>query len=350
MWEVDNKTPFEASGYFARDKYGTEHWCVAVRGLFEVLPDGLVSIAELQKPVRLAPIYSGKNAEELVAEADFMPFRPQADILVMGKAIAQGGKAFRRQAVRFSCGAISKEVMALAPRRIVKQRRRWELSEQEEVDSVDLSWRMAVGGVDLLASEEAPPLHDGNPIGRGWSLNFHNAPNGTEFDLAQIENPTDMLDPNETNALAPRPVCFAPIQRSWPARYQYAGTYDETWENGRSPLLPEDFSERFYQAAPPDQIYSDEFRGGVPVYIEGMHIDGSYTFRLPQVILEAATWLGRSVSIDRFRITSVTLFGTEKRLEVVWNMSVPCNGQDMQLDKSVVRLRQMSGVAHKAFI
>lgn len=120
MWEVDNKTPFATAGYFVRDKAGAEHWCVAVRGLFDVRPDGMVALAQDQEPVRLAPVYAGENAEELIAETDIMPFRPRADVLLSGKAIAPEGKEFGKHTVRFSCGAVAGEALALAPRRMRK--------------------------------------------------------------------------------------------------------------------------------------------------------------------------------------------------------------------------------------
>lgn len=156
-----------------------------------------------------------------------------------------------------------------------------------------------------------------------------------------MENPAALFHPNRA---LPDPVGFGPLQRSWRPRYRHAGTYDEVWQNNRAPLLPEDFDEAFWQAAPPGQEYPGAPRGGEPVRIEGMHPDGPYEFRLPQAILEAATWFGGRVVTNRFRIVSVTLFGTDKRVEIVWNTSLPCNGRDMQIDRSMVRVRQMAGV------
>jgi hypothetical protein len=52
MWQVENRTPFAAAGYFERDRDGAEHWVVALRARFAVRDDGLVSLAP-QEPVRL---------------------------------------------------------------------------------------------------------------------------------------------------------------------------------------------------------------------------------------------------------------------------------------------------------
>lgn len=87
MWAVSNNTPFSADGYFVRDRDGKEYWCVAVRGRFRARPDGMTDLLEPQ-PIRLSPVYRDAEAKELVADADFAPFRPAADILLHGSAFA----------------------------------------------------------------------------------------------------------------------------------------------------------------------------------------------------------------------------------------------------------------------
>ncbi len=47
-----------------------------------------------------------------------------------------------------------------------------------------------------------------------------------------------------------KPACFGPIPGNWAPRVYYSGTYDETWLNEKSPLLPGDFDERFFFALP----------------------------------------------------------------------------------------------------
>jgi len=43
---------------------------------------------------------------------------------------------------------------------------------------------------------------------------------------------------------------FGPIGRHCKPRVQLAGTYDDSWTEDRMPLLPDDFQERFHNAAP----------------------------------------------------------------------------------------------------
>ena len=58
MWQVTNRTPFAAQGYFVRDREGVEQWVVAIRALFKIRADRLTEIAETQQAVRLAPEYA----------------------------------------------------------------------------------------------------------------------------------------------------------------------------------------------------------------------------------------------------------------------------------------------------
>jgi len=342
MWQVDNHTPFTTLGYFVRDKNGAEHWCIAVRACFDIRSDGLLAVSEKQEPVRLAPVYTDETSSELSAESDFAPFRPHADILLAGKATALGGRHFDSQPIRVSVGKLSKTAIAIRPRQIVKRKGVWEISEQCPVDAVPLLWKNSLGGIDNFVPDGSTNVCEENPVGKGWSLHLHKAKDGATVDLPQIENPNTRVHPRQR---MPAPVGFGPLQPSWPHRLRWAGTYDDTWRNQRAPLLPLDFKETFHQAAPPDQIYPDTLRGGEPVSVDGLHPDGPYTFRLPQAILEAKTTIGTRRITHRFRIVSVTIDATAKKLDMTWNANTPCPGVDHLVDGSLVMVRQIAGVA-----
>lgn len=342
MWEVVNRTPFAAQGYFVRDKIGVEHWCLAIRAGFDVRLDGLVDISADQKPVRLAPVYTDGTTDELTEETDFVPFRPRADILVAGTATAIDGRTFTSQPVGINVGSLNKSALAVCPRRIARRAGRWDIIDQAATASVPLSWRHSLGGTDPFAPDDASTVCEANPVGKGWSLHLGNAPDGAEIDIPQIENPNTPFHPDRT---MPEPVGFGPIQPAWSPRVAHAGTYDDDWLKQRAPLPPLDFSEAFHQAAPTDQIYPGELRGGEPVSVEGLHPDGPYAFRLPQSILEARTWIGWRSVTHRFRIVSITVDATARRLDMTWNTCIPCPEGDHLVDRSLVTMPQIAGVA-----
>ncbi|MCZ7464825.1 DUF2169 domain-containing protein [Rhizobium rhizogenes] len=339
MWAVSNNTPFSADGYFVRDRDGKEYWCVAVRGRFRARPDGLTDLLEPQ-PIRLSPAYRDLEASELLADADFAPFRPAADILIHGSAVAFDEKPLDRIDVAITVGAMTKQAAVTGERRMVKKKRGWEIVEKERVARVQLSWTRSLGGRDLFASDDGVEC-EANPIGLGWSCHFERALEGAELAVPQIAAPADLFDPSRPLS---QPVGFGAIQPAWAARHIYAGTYDDTWMKHRSPLLPSDFSEKFHQTAPADQIYPGELRGGEPVRLEGLHAEGSYEFRLPQCILEADTRIAGRTITHRFRLVQVEVTGDERLVDIVWNAHVPCGGRDQDVEVSFLRLRQMAGV------
>lgn len=347
MWETVNRTPFAAQGTFARDRHGIEHWVVAVRAVFGVRADGLVAVAERQEPVRLAAEYADAQARELKAAADFAPFRPAADILVRGTACVPGGVAARRCAVRVRVGAIEKRA-AVSGRRILRRTGGWRgrlsLEGPDEFGGVRLTWRAALGGADPFARPDDPDAasHPDNPVGRGWTARWTDLPVGAELPLPLIEDPAHPVTPGRP---LPPPYGFGPLQPGWRPRLSHAGTYDEAWMTARAPLAPEDFSERFHQTAPADQIYPDTLRGGEPVEVEGLHPDGPYAFRLPQILLESRTRIAGIRTGERLRLIGVVLDGTARTVELTFNAAVPCNGRDHKVEGSTVSVRQMAGVA-----
>ena len=347
MWAVDNRTPFAAQGSFLRDRHGVEHWVVAVRACFSLRADGLLDVAPEPPPVRLVGEYVNGQAREMKAAADIAPFRPAADILVRGIACAPGEAVRRTCAVRVRVGAIEKRAR-VSGRRVLRRtggrRGRLTLDGPEDFAGVRLVWRAALGGVDPFAEPGSPAAapHPHNPVGRGWTARWSDLPEGAELALPLIEDPARPVVPGRP---LPPPHGFGPLQPAWRPRLDHAGTYDEAWMATRAPLPPEDFSEAFHQTAPADQIYPGVLRGGEPVEVEGLHPDGPYAFRLPQVLLEARTRIGTARTQERLRLVAAILDGSARSVELVLNAAVACNGRDHAVGGSTVTVRQMAGVA-----
>jgi hypothetical protein len=336
MWQVENRTPLAAHGYFARDRNGAEHWVVAVRGKFRVRADGQAELHEHQMPPRLAPVYADSNNLELWEESDFAPFRPHVDVFLRGFVYATSNTTTAMQPFGFRLGALQKLAGALPARRIRKRAGSWELFGQSVFEPVPLRWTESLGGIDRFSPDTRSAVaHPLNPIGRGWSAHLASAPNGAEIDLPRVESLQHAYHPNHP---MPLPVGFGPIQPAWHQRLAHAGTFDEAWRVSRAPLLPGDCSNQFYQAAPPDQIYPDELRGGEPVTVYGMHPEGNYAFWLPKLHLRANTKLAGQWNRHHFRLISVSIDGTAKTLDMVWNAHLLCTGQDHRLEVSRVTL------------
>ncbi len=60
MWNLKNETPFAASYANSQDyKTGGAIWQVAVKGTFDILPNGTLEIADEQVEVFSSPQYRG---------------------------------------------------------------------------------------------------------------------------------------------------------------------------------------------------------------------------------------------------------------------------------------------------
>lgn len=336
MWQVDNKTPFAVLGYFARDRAGREHWVVAIRARFHILPSQLNTLLDDQGEIRIKPEYADSEGLELLAEGDFCAFKPKTDLLLTGEARARAGYEVNKVEVGFELAGRSKRAVVFGKRQLRQRAGKLDLDGYETFKTCPLSWRHSLGGPDFLDPDADP--NQGNPIGMGWSSKWPDIPDGTEVGLPLIENPEGFIDAGPL----PPPIGFGAIQPSWRQRASHAGTYDDAWRKYEAPLLPADFSEQFFQVAPADQIF--DLKGGETGRIFGMHEDGDYGFRLPQVIMDCSTWIKSQKVETRPRLISVLLNGSDKTLEMVWNSNLPCPDGDMSVSHCRVHVKQMAGV------
>lgn len=336
MWEVDNRSPFAALGYFVRDHAGLEHWVLAIRARFSILDDGFSRLADDQGEIRIQPDYADNLSEELLSEADFFPFRPKADFILTGDVVAPEGRSVNKVHVGFELGQQSKSAIAFGSRLLRMRDGALRLEGYEPFQRCRLSWRNSLGGPDF--ADTGGEAHPANPIGFGWTSKWGQLAADTDVRLPLIES---TQAPIGEGAL-PDPCGFGAVQPGWASRARHAGTYDEDWRKYEAPLFPADFSADFFQAAPEGQVM--DLRGGESIRISGLHEAGDYRFRLPQVILDTATWVGRQKLDARPRLISVAVNGTEKTIEMLWNAAIACPEGDMAVARSRVHIKQMAGV------
>ncbi|TIT84828.1 MAG: DUF2169 domain-containing protein, partial [Mesorhizobium sp.] len=109
--------------------------------------------------------------------------------------------------------------------------------------------------------------------------------------------------------------------RGWPGRIEYGGTYDQNWIDNVFPFLPQDFDERYYQMAPPDQQI-DLPRGGEEVQLINLTPEGRVSFRLPITALPIALFKRREKAFEGNIQPDTILFDPEnRRFSLVWRVS-----------------------------
>jgi len=199
-------------------------------------------------------------ASELGKDAmlDMCMPKPKGEVLVIGKCFAPEGKPVPAYEVCLQIGPINKTLNVYGDRfwrrkaGILKT-----ISDPLPFTEMDISYEKAFGG----------PKHKKNPLGKGH--NPIKMDTGEEIHpLPNIETPGDLIDSPKKK---PNPAGFAPIDLTWPQRFDKAGTYDEKWLRERFPGLAEDMEWAFFNAAPEDQHIEGFFKGDEPFEIKGMH-------------------------------------------------------------------------------
>jgi hypothetical protein len=200
-------------------------------------------------------------------ESDFVPVKPRADMLCVGKAYSPAGRSVHECLVSFGVGKWSKTIRVVGNR--VWQTRFKNLlvasSDPEPFVSMPVSFEYAFGGADPHLTKE-PQTFAANPIGKGYCKS------GEGIDGLPLPNLEDPAYPIKSWKDQPRPMGFGPVGRTWQPRLRKAGTYDEKWIKERAPLLPLDFDEGFYNCAPEDQQLSGYLRGDEEVRVTNMHL------------------------------------------------------------------------------
>jgi hypothetical protein len=327
MWTITNNTKLAADRAWVRDENGADTWLVAVKGTFHIHDDGVLEIADEQREVLLLPEFLGEPAESsLVYDADLMHKKLTTDVLVHGHAQAPHAEPVTELDVRLQVEDIDKTIRVFGPRQ-------WEgtllgevVSAPQPFTEIPLDYEHAFGGMDEEEVSEFPVGEPRNPVGIGFTANRKRI---VGLPVANIENPKKRIA-NWNDR--PEPAGLGPIPRHWPQRTQYAGTYDQQWEQSRSPLLPHDFDERFYQAAPADQQTSSFLRGGEQVTLTGCTAEGPLTFHLPKLTIGFRTqFLTSRQKTHRGVMHTVIVEPDERLVIVVWHSHLECHQDEYDL-------------------
>ena len=77
MWAITNRTPYKVGKTWGRDKDGIHEWVVAVKGTFDIKPDGSLKLADEQLEPLLLPEYTGEaGVSSLRYDADLVAPKP----------------------------------------------------------------------------------------------------------------------------------------------------------------------------------------------------------------------------------------------------------------------------------
>ncbi|TPO11126.1 DUF2169 domain-containing protein [Mesorhizobium sp. B1-1-5] len=316
--QIWNQTGYPHEFTIATDKAGHDWIVVVVKGTFDfpTKPGGLVQKSREQIPLVMADTQTGvPGYSATLWETDFAFRKSRCDVVANGCAYAPGGRPVERVPVGIKIGNWSKRFEVVGHREWRAIGPVFTATAPQPFLKLTISYDVAWGGVDRLDPEDKlPASYKYNPVGTGWSRTRNQRlipglrlPN-TQAIGEEIRSPFGDY----------KPMSFGPIGRGWPGRVEYGGTYDQNWADNVFPFLPQDFDERYFQMAPPDQQI-DPPRGGEEVVLVNMTQEGRVSFRLPPTSLPMCLFKGRRTAVEADLSPDAILLDPEaRRFSMVW--------------------------------
>ena len=332
---LDNRTPYEAERTWVRDKEGVHHWIVVVKATYDIAEDGTLSLSDEQVEPLHTPKYNGVDGESsLRYEADLVAMKPSTDVYLNAIAYAPKGKPTKKVKVSFQIDRLRKELLVYGDRT-------WQRSLTVDVvpsspklfERMPITYERAFGGLDQQDTNPQKHLIDfRNPVGIGVAANKSRlvgkpAPN--------IEDPTQKLGKGW-------PAGFGAIASYWSPRKDLGGTYDETWEAQRQPLLPVDYDPKCLLCAPVNQQLPGYLKGGNRIELINLTPVGLLRFTLPKIYFQFDSHFGSKCKPHDSELVSVIIESDGPRLILAWQTNLRCGNDGDYLDVTIIRHKEQS--------
>jgi hypothetical protein len=340
---LTNVTGLPASWTMGFQRDGREMLIVIVKATYSLPESGEeAKLAPTQLPLIEADQFTGEpGVSAPLYETDFAHIKRACDVLLIGSAYAPPGRAVTRLEVGLRVGSLVKQFAVIGPRVWHRSVLSVAPGEPEPFTSLRITYDCAFGGIDETQVERGrTETYLPNPVGRGYRRHFDRIDGQPLPNTEEIRRPVDK--PNGTYI----PMAFSPIGRSWQPRARYAGTYDQAWLENVAPLWPDDFDERYFQAAPPDQTMPYP-QGGEPVVLLNLTPDGRRAFRLPSVHVPMTfiPYQGEDITRDA-SLDTIVLEPDQNRFTLAWRVALPLARSVFDVRETIVG--EMSSAWHRA--
>lgn len=339
-----NTTGMLAELSVATDENAHDYCVVVVKGTFNTSASGQLTLAEVQSPLVTADEHFGAPESSSVRyECDFALEKPMTDVLVVGMAVAPGGKPVEQLPVRLDVNGRVKDLIVHGERRWVATRNGIVASEAAAFVEMPISFDRAWGGQDDSLGPDRTVVEPRNLAGVGFHP--HRAPN--QIDGLPMPNVESVARPISSPRDSHAPVGLGCVGRSWQPRIALAGLYDQRWRKERAPFLPADFDPRFYQCAPEDQQFP-HFRGGETLRCENMAAQAVVEFVIPSRNVVTRFRFHDGDAEERAVLDTVTLEPHLGRAMLVWRARVRLRKkltalQEIRVTDGSARTREVIG-------
>ncbi len=321
MLQLRNKTPFAAQTLLLPDVEGNDTLYVIVKATFGLDPE--VFVAPVQKPIVLADEYWGEPGQSSIKYAsEVHPSKPGTDVVAIGEACAPDEKPVTEMGVGLSVAGRSVILQIFGDRDWERGAVFTRPGEPRPFVRMPLVYERAYGGEHVVDAKKGKVLREPrNPVGKGF-LGKRGYESLKDVGVPNIEDYRYLIAKPEDR---PMPMGFGYIAPNWQPRVAYIGTYDEAWQQNRSPVLPQDFDPRFFHAAHPELIFDHYFEGDEPVEIVNMSPRGRQSFVIPRCDVRMTVTIGEEDIEPPAYLETVLLEPTEESFCLVWRAAMPCD-------------------------
>jgi len=275
---IDNRTPYSVATLFWEDADGSPKLSVIVKATYAIEREGVI-VAPAQLPVLSSDVHHGGDPLRSVRlESDRVPFKPCADIVLVGQAYAPGGRPAGSVTTALRVGSRIKTITVHGDRfwRLPAARAgRPTITQAQPFVRMELVYERAFGGIDA----DAATYEARNLCGTGYI----GALTPASVEGKRLPNLEDADDPIRRWDARPQPAGYGYYGRGWMPRLRAAGTYDEAYRQVRAPALPKDFSYAFFNGAHPDLQVAGYLRGDEEVELLHLAPEPVWRFKLPGV-------------------------------------------------------------------
>lgn len=269
MIEINNHTPFPLMAFEKYGSHGLIFDVIAFRMTLRLKNGHYADLANEQAGLTTADEYYGDpERTSLKYETDLVLYKRNTDIHIIGNACPPGGKQ-RQWMAGVRVGDFSKRLNLSGPRAWLHEKKRWQLSQAEAIESLPLRYELAYGG-DWQPEDQKKQTFSANPVGCGYYPDERSLDITQQYCAPQITRyfALEEDEPNITDTCTPQGT--GPMSRWWQSRLRHAGTYDEAWKTSTHPFLPGDFDELFYNSAHPELIHPGYLSGNEVIVLEGL--------------------------------------------------------------------------------
>lgn len=274
---IVNTTPFTVGTAYSEDGDGRAWLSIVVKATWTIDPSP--TPASTQLPIFTSDQFTSDDpASPVRFESDLVPFKPGADVVLVGRAHAPSHEPVTQLVAGLRVGSLSRAVAVFGDRAW-----QWQasgtpaISKPRPFTTMELAYERAFGGIDGPGAMYCKE----NLVGTGF-IGKKTRDRIDGLSLPNLEDPRNLIVSCDTH---PSPVGLGFYGRGWMPRLAYAGTYDDRYMEERHPLPPVDFSHRFFNGAHPDLQVEGYLRGDEDVVLLNVCPDApEMRFQLPGVV------------------------------------------------------------------